>query len=1777
MYKRFISFLLVFIITLALLPQLNIFASAEGYFGNCGVNGDNLIWSFDPSTNELTISGNGLMADYGSGDSQAAPWKNYRDTIESISISEGVLSIGATAFYSCYEVKSVSIPESITSIGSLAFCDCGKLESFSLPSHLTEIRNSTFTNCASIKTMDIPDGVIRIGDGAFAGCRNMYYVQIPTSVEVIGAGAFASCESLKNAIIPNSVVSIGSNLFGFCYDLETVSIGDGITQIPDYMFNNCHSLKAVSMPNSILSISQHAFYQCNSLESIALPEQLTEIKDLAFYGCSSLKKIVIPDSTRSIGSQSFRSCTELLSLTIGSSVETIGSFAFQGAGIEHLAIPASVTNIGDRAFNSCRNLLTIDVDPLNCYYSSINGALVKLDDKEIIQAPCGDTGNYSVPHGIEIIGDFSFQESSFSNITIADQVETINGYAFYDCKNLEKAVVGPNVSFIGGYAFSTTNPQTNITHLFILNPSCSINQNSMTLGRKETTVINGYTGSTAEDYAKKYGYKFVPLTSDVVNWVTSNLYSLTGELSITVFGNKAECMSPDENSVLLKEATVNYNSSSYQTDPDGHVQLKYDGGFVVVSKSGYVTRTFTEAALKRSTTIVLQKESDYPVISGLWMDDLDILHEDAEVSLTGKTQYSLSTEIEWGSSAEASVKLMQGGNVLEIIGGTATFAWSDYFDLSEPIYLVATNADGLTSKKKLKISAESQLPESLSGLSIEFGDSLSFTLPDSVPDFFQGTELSAGIYSNIPIEYTVEDGKVYAAIGFQKDYSRSDGKWKAKTFVKSLQDVFKDAAEGLDDYHLYQSAQKAVGGLVSKVEGSFGIQTGYKIMGYAEGYLTPEGTVVWLDSGLIIGGNASVGYSFPFYLGPVPMFFEAKLAGSVEAKANLYIAPEAKQFTPNVSLSGEVSLSAGLGVGIKDVASVSGGLKGSLNPRWDMSLGRTDFFQLKAKLKAYAKVAVLFFEYSKDWNLAESVWYEYPEKRLPQFGQTDEGDFEPYNIENYRKQDFSYLTNGSPFRANNLAVRGGEQSVWLSNSYTHASPQLASFSDGTMLAVWIGMDETGTANGLRLFASFYNGETWSEPWQIDQDDTMDAVPSLTVINDVAYLTWQNASDDVSEVDSLDVLAGMMDISVAVFDKANQHFNIERITHGNGMLELSPVVCGEGNTIFVVWQRNEGNEWFSTEGNEIVYRCCNDGVWEDEVIAYSSLPLIVSVDADFTGAEFTIAYSVDTDGSLNTTDDLEVYENGTKLTENNGVDSGVQYFQHTLYWYQSGSIVTKEATVLENVPTDRFQIVSDGGLTSIVYAEQDGLYSTLYAAYYDDASGKYGTPIALTDGLTNVASFSAAAANNSVCVLWNSENVAGDFSSEKPYGTSNIRITMSEAVCDLSVVDIYYDCSEFVDNADMSALLTVHNFGEVAADGVTIIIADADGNELNKLNYEDIVLSGSTVEISCGFQASQEQYGKDIAFTVLPLRKVDANPEDNSITANMSFRDITVENMAYGFNESGALVVFADVVNRSYENTTEAITVGLYKDSLDSTPLDTMTINGLDSLGLQHTAFTVDTHSTTAVYYIAISVEDDNEKRGNDSDYVFVTNESHDDPKPNPFEDVAESKYYYTPVLWAYYHNPQITSGTSDTTFSPNATCTRAQIVTFLWRAAGSPEPTTINNPFDDVKSDKYYYKAVLWAAETGVTSGTSDTTFSPNASCTRSQVVTFLWRFAGSPDPTTAANPFTDVPDGKYYTKAVLWAAEKGVTAGTSDTTFSPNQTCTRGQIVTFLYRYMES
>ena len=193
---------------------------------------------------------------------------------------------------------------------------------------------------------------------------------------------------------------------------------------------------------------------------------------------------------------------------------------------------------------------------------------------------------------------------------------------------------------------------------------------------------------------------------------------------------------------------------------------------------------------------------------------------------------------------------------------------------------------------------------------------------------------------------------------------------------------------------------------------------------------------------------------------------------------------------------------------------------------------------------------------------------------------------------------------------------------------------------------------------------------------------------------------------------------------------------------------------------------------------------------------------------------------------------------------------------------------------------------------------------------------------------------------------------------------------------------------------------------------------------------------------------------------------------------------------------------------------------------------------------------------------------ENVRRTHTIEVIFM--KANGNPQTGVFVDVATGSYYEDAVDWAVGNG--ITQGTDDTHFSPDGICTRAQAVAFLWRAAGSPKPETRTMPFADVPAGSYYYDAVLWAVENGITKGTSDTTFNPNMTCTRAQIVAFLWRSEKSPAAGTA-NPFADVKSTAYYADAVLWAVKENITRGTTNTTFSPDADCTRSQIVTFLWR----
>ncbi|MBO5773056.1 MAG: leucine-rich repeat domain-containing protein, partial [Clostridia bacterium] len=384
-------------------------------------------------------------------------------SIRSITLPDGVTSIGDYAFSECRYLTSIVLPDSITSIGNSAFSYCYDLTSIDLPDSLTSIGNYAFRDCHDLTSIDVPDSITSIGTYAFATCTSLASIDLPDSLTSIGAYAFSLCHNLISITIPSSLTTIGNNAFSGCYRLAEVynfssleieagstehgAVGyyalavhtenvesklwtdeNGFTFFEDgekcYLVRYNGSETELVLPESChgknYAINSYAFYDNNTLTSITLSESITSIDDSAFRSCSNLININIPSGIATIGNYAFDDCTRLTSLTIPNSVTTIGDYTFYGCtSLTSITIPSSVTSIGDYTFYECTSLTSI-----------------------------------TFPEGITSIGDGAFSHcTGLTSITFPKSLISIGYSAFYGCRSLEEVVLH-NVEELGFSAFA---------------------------------------------------------------------------------------------------------------------------------------------------------------------------------------------------------------------------------------------------------------------------------------------------------------------------------------------------------------------------------------------------------------------------------------------------------------------------------------------------------------------------------------------------------------------------------------------------------------------------------------------------------------------------------------------------------------------------------------------------------------------------------------------------------------------------------------------------------------------------------------------------------------------------------------------------------------------------------------------------------------------------------------------------------------------------------------------------------------------------------------------------------------------------------------------------------------------------------------------------------------------------------------------------------------------------------------------------------------------------
>ena len=536
----------------------------EYIIGNCG---DGLAWIFDAETGVLTFLGIGKMYDY---TTTTQPWKEYKNDIKEVVVSNSVTTIGNYAFYGCTSLANVTFGDSVTTIGDRAFYNCTKLTDITIPDNVKSIGNYTFYRCTSLTTVTIPDNVTILGDYAFSGCSNLTNVTIGQSVTTIGDRAFLNCTKLANLTIPNSVKSIGNYGFYKCTSLTSVNIPNGVTSIGDYAFSGCSNLANITIPDSVTSIGSFAFsnteYYDNetnwksdvlyinnhlivaktTISGLCIMNFGTKtIAENAFFNCKNFTSIVIPNSVISIGDKSFSGCTSLADVYY---LETEEKWNNISIGLNNNSLLNANIHYESKGAGKCGDSLIWILDGVGNLTISGTGDMYDYNyntvpwkyDRTYIE-------NVIISSGVTKIGSYAFSGcDSLTNVTIPDSVTTIGDDAFYNCTSLTSVTIPDSVTSIGDSAFYYCTSLTSVT----------IPDSVTSIGKLAFYYCTSLTSVTIPDSVTTIG--------------EDTFYNCASLTSVTI-GNGVTTISEDafDNCYSLESITIDSDNKYYSSDECG--------------------------------------------------------------------------------------------------------------------------------------------------------------------------------------------------------------------------------------------------------------------------------------------------------------------------------------------------------------------------------------------------------------------------------------------------------------------------------------------------------------------------------------------------------------------------------------------------------------------------------------------------------------------------------------------------------------------------------------------------------------------------------------------------------------------------------------------------------------------------------------------------------------------------------------------------------------------------------------------------------------------------------------------------------------------------------------------------------------------------------------------------------------------------------------------------------------------------------------------------------
>ena len=1359
---------------------------------------------------------------------------------------------------------------------------------------VTRFADNAFKNCNTLTKVNIPSTVTNIGNNVFRDCTNLKEVTIPDSVTSVEADVFVGTALLKNQ---SSTVKYADKWVIDSDNVQNVILKDDTRGIAGRAFSGCTKLKSIKIPEGAIRISIYAFYNCSSLTDITIPDSLKEIGWYAFGGCSSLEHIEIPDSVTWVGDDAFAYCSKL----------------------KNIAMPKSISKVNDWIFYGCSNLESI-----------------------------------TLHDGIKSIGIYAFYDcTKLKEIAIPSSVKSIQKYAFAYCRSLQNVVLPRSVTSLGEKAFLNCSSLETIT----IPDSVTEISSSAFDACSSDLIIKGNSNSEAERFAKNKGYKFVSVG------YSKPAISIKSSYNIKIV---------DNNGNPIKNATVSCGTISRKAT-GGYASISFPSAERIwkVSADKYVDKYISENELTTDVNTIIM----YPV--GV-----------AQKCYADKVYYSEKPDIDTVYTSGKINNYVSNFQATEVLTGAKTI------DLVRKEYGIIKNYDfylycasdsnenatyevydgnkrlTTSSTKKIKLST-SMLNESSSLLIVEkfsdgsrnhYGVNLK-AVDNKVSE--NSFELSTGSVSITPIDdlawfgswnIDVPSFPLYAkctgdeiriGVGITKDVLDSDSKFfDYKDSFDKLKDSRKNASPLLKAKTLAELKSKYI-----KSNGKTklpGLKDGFDLTivgcGYAK--IQPGQDTYTLGVNVIITADYSVTLSHQFFAGVIPVTVNIKAGASVKGNFDMSWVKNGNSsgFANNtvLELTVEPYFKPYAGIGIDKVANV--GVYGSLAMPIKITFMSPDknakgVNSVDIKGEAGLRVNVLWltnnftiFKGSRNlYTKPQSMMTATIEQRidvLNSIAYAAQSQQEPieeiFDIDNY---DIVKESASAEFTNSNSGLIAGNMSQF-------SSSDILTSEDMTILAT-VNTDESrGINNQSYIVTSVYKDGKWSIPERINDSVYSELAPKLYKSGDDIFLIYQQATKEFTDDAANSEITDNIGIAVSKFNPDTMKFENTNMIYSKEGYSFAPKTDGN----LAVWVNNgDGNPFGNTDNNSIVIY---DG--ENVTELKTEIGNVLSADVGTLAGNSYIAYTVDKDGDLTTTDDIQLYitsSDGSKtnLVAQGDIDSIA--FSNKKYdmllWSDGGKLSylnsenTDSAISTDKVVGNFFGVLDDNTIYYFDSANQSE--SGLYVMNYNGTDWTMPYLYSSTDGNVVYAGSDGYNVFYSTC---DDETCSGQ---RKLY---SVKI---KTVSDIQVNYIDFDPAYLVNSSQIPIDVSLTNNGSETVQTAAFRISDEQMNTINTYTLENLNIEpGETSECTLLIKPEDNCIGKKIYVTVaepsdpsvLTDEALDADlqndrtPENNRYSLDFTKSDLEVKTEEYKFGESHSLIF-------TVLNNTDVVTGGTLKVS-DST-------------------------------------------------------------------------------------------------------------------------------------------------------------------------------------------------------------------------------------------------